>query len=267
MPTKSSSPRIELRAGAAKKQADGTRAPGMQGEEISWREFFFKDGLRSKSLWVTAALLVVALAGIGAFVYFTEFEWASVTRVVEGLNPVLVIPLMALLPVMGFPIVVVYLVAGARFGPLWGGVVVAGVTAVHLLLTHVVANGLFRRAIQRFVERRHKRIPEIRADEHGSIALLGSLAPGLPYSLRNYLLALSGARLWTYFWICLPVYVARSYVTILLGDLSSAPSGSKLAILLGVDVLKIAICAAVIWRLRQHHRRPATAPQMEQKAR
>ena len=252
---------------ATENEARGSLAPGVEGAESSWREIFFKDALRSRSLWATAGLLVIAVAAVAALLYYSEFEWASVTRVIEGWDPLLVIPLMALLPVMGFPIVVVYLVAGARFGPWWGGAVVAGVTTVHLLLTHVVANGLFRGAIQRFVERRHKRLPEIRADEHGSIALLVSLAPGPPYWVRNYLLALSGVRLRTYFWICLPVYVARSYVTILLGDLSSAPSGSKLAVLLGVDVLKIAICGAVIWRLRQHHRRPAPSPQIDQKAR
>jgi hypothetical protein len=52
-----------------------------------------------------------------------------------------------------------------------------------------------------------------------------------------------------------PVYVARSYVTILLGDLGAAPSARRLMILVGVDVLKVVICAGVIWWLRKHHQK------------
>jgi uncharacterized membrane protein YdjX (TVP38/TMEM64 family) len=170
-------------------------------------------------------------------------------------HPVAVIPLMALLPVAGFPISVVYLVAGARFGPLWGGVVVAGVTAFHLLATHAVARSFLRGPIERFVHKKHKKLPEIPADEAPAIALIVALIPGPPYFVRNYLLALSGVRLRTYFWVCLPVYVLRSSVTILLGNLSSDPSQRGLMILVVVDVLKVVICGAVIWWLRYHHKK------------
>lgn len=228
------------------------------------RALLFQDVLRSKTAWITAGIMVLGAVAIGGLALHFGFEWSTVTRFIESLDPVLVIPLMALLPVAGFPIMVVYLVAGARFGPVMGGVVVAGVTAVHLLLTHAVATGFLRGPVGRFVARRHRRLPEIPADEHGSIAVIAVLVPGLPYVVRNYLLALGGVRLRTYFWICLPIYVARSYVTILLGDLSSAPSGSKLAILLGLDVIKIGVCAGVIWHLRIKHRRSALAGRGEQ---
>jgi len=192
---------------------------------------------------------------VALLLMFTGFDWREVTRGIERLDPLAIVPLMALLPVGGFPIVVVYLIAGARFGPAWGGVVVAAVTACHLLATHAIARSFLRGPILRFMERRHRRLPDIPADEQAGVALVVALAPGLPYVARNYLLALSGVRLRVYFWICLPVYVARSYVTILLGDLGSDPSGRRLLILFAVDALKVAVCAYVIWRLREHHRR------------
>jgi uncharacterized membrane protein YdjX (TVP38/TMEM64 family) len=196
---------------------------------------------------------------MGVLLAFTAFDWSDIKHLIGILNPEVVVPLMALLPVAGFPIVIVYLVAGARFGPVLGGVVVAAVTAVHLLLTHAVARGALRGPIERWVERRHKRLPDIPADEHAAIALIAGLVPGLPYVVRNYLLAFSGVRLRTYFWICLPIYVARSYVTILLGDLTTAPSGGRLVLLLAIDVIKVGICAGAIWRLRVHHRRHEAA--------
>lgn len=219
---------------------------------------------RGKAFWYTLGGVALILAAAAGVFFFTDLDfdwsrvtafWARVTEFIGGLEPMLVIPLMALLPVVGFPISVVYLVAGARFGPLWGGVVVAGATAAHLVLSHAVATRFFRGPITRFVERRHKHLPNIPKDEHAAVAVIVSLAPGLPYVLRNYILALSGVPLRTYFWICLPIYVARSYVTILLGDLSSTPSGSRLVILLVVDVVKVGVCAGVIWWLRVHHRK------------
>jgi uncharacterized membrane protein YdjX (TVP38/TMEM64 family) len=200
--------------------------------------------------------VLATLVGAGVAIFaFTELDLSVITNAIERLNPWAVIPLMAALPVAGFPIVVVYLVAGARFGPLWGGVVVALVTAFHLVATHAIARSVLRGPIERLMARRQKHLPQVPEDEHAAVALIAGLVPGLPYVVRNYLLALSGVRLRIYFAICLPIYVARSYVTILLGDMSSDPSGRRLIILFCVDAVKVAVCAYVLWRLREHHRR------------
>lgn len=209
------------------------------------------------------AAVGVALAIVGLFLT-TDLEWSDVTGLIDWpaittaidrLEPALVIPAMAILPIFGFPVSVVYLVAGARFGPVWGGAVVGVATAVHLLGSYAIARSVLRRPLLRFIERRHRRLPQIPEDEQASVALVVALVPGLPYVVRIYLLAIADFRLRIYFWVCLGVYVLRSYVTILMGDLSTEPSGRRLAILLGMDALKILICAFVIWRLRVHHRR------------
>jgi uncharacterized membrane protein YdjX (TVP38/TMEM64 family) len=139
-------------------------------------------------------------------------------------------------------------------------VVVACATAAHLLLAYGVTKSFLRRPLERFLERRHLHFPEIPADEHAPVALIAALVPGLPYVVRNYLLALAGVRLRVYFWVCLPIYVARSYVTILLGDMGADPDGRKLIILGCFEALKVGICALVIWRLRVHHRKFHGAP-------
>ena len=112
-----------------------------------------------------------------------------------------------------------------------------------------------RAPLQRFIERRHTHLPHIPEDEQAAVCVIAALVPGLPYVVRNYLLALAGIKLRYYFWVCLPIYVARSYVTILMGDMSSDPTRNKIIVLVIIDVLKVAICALVIWRLRVHHRK------------
>ena len=208
-----------------------------------------------KKLWWVVALIAIPLVGAGLVLRYTDLTLANVTGWIGGLNPLAVIPLMALLPIGGFPISVVYLVAGARFGPIGGGVVVAIATAAHLLGTYYVARSFLRAPLQRFIERRHAHLPHIPEDEQAAVCVIAALVPGLPYVIRNYLLALADVKLRYYFWVCLPIYVARSYVTILMGDMSSDPTRNKIIVLIIVDVLKVAICALVIWRLRVHHRK------------
>lgn len=210
---------------------------------------------RSRLKWLAGAVVLILAATVAAFLALRDFDWQRVTDAINRLHPAAVLPFMAVLPVAGFPIMFVYLFAGARFGPVLGGVVVAGVTAVHLLATYFIARSFLRRPLERFIERRHRHLPQVPEDEGPAVALVAALVPGLPYVVRNYALALAGVKFRVYFWVCLPVYVARSYVSILLGDLSSDPSRKGLFIIIAIDVVKVAICALVIAWLRQHHRK------------
>jgi uncharacterized membrane protein YdjX (TVP38/TMEM64 family) len=201
---------------------------------------------------VIAALAAVAVA-VGVS-FSTDFDWDRVQQAIAALNPILVFVLMATLPVAGFSVGVIYLVAGAKFGPLFGGVAVAGATAIHLLLTHWISQSFLRGPLLRLFARRKHRLPEIPPGENGAVSVMAALVPGIPYFARNYLLALSGVPLRLYFWICLPIYVARSYVTIFLGDLSGDPSGRRLLILVAVYAVKLGICAYLIARLRRRYK-------------
>jgi uncharacterized membrane protein YdjX (TVP38/TMEM64 family) len=241
---------------SAAQESAANRPPAPRHRKRSARHTLLFGLQRHKTkLWWVVAFVVIALIAAGLVFRYTDLTLTNVTDWIQGLNPLAVIPLMAILPIAGFPISVVYLVAGARFGPIGGGVVVAITTAVHLLGTYYVAHSFLRAPVQRFIERRHAHLPHIPEDEQAAVCLIAALVPGLPYVVRNYLLALAGIKLRYYFWVCLPIYVARSYVTILMGDMSSDPSRTKIIVLVVIDVLKIAICALVIWRLREHHRK------------
>jgi uncharacterized membrane protein YdjX (TVP38/TMEM64 family) len=210
---------------------------------------------RNPSALAVPVLLAAVVIAAGVWMWRSpEFDWQDLTHVPAGFNGAVVFLLMATLPVAGFSVTIVYLVAGAKFGPVLGGVAVAGATAVHLLATYWICRTVLRSPLQRMLGRRGHELPHIPEGENVSIAVMAALVPGLPYFARNYLLALTGVPLRVYFWVCLPLYTARSYVTILLGDLGAEPDRKTLAILGAVYVTKLSICAYLIWRIRRRFR-------------
>src|SRR6266511_5808051 len=103
--------------------------------KISWRQ------LLGAALIVSMVGLVwIALAGLGLNPH--EFH----TKV-SSLNPILTFGLMALLPIFGFSIGVVYVIAGARFGSELGIVLITFATAVHLIGSYWIAKSFLRTRI------------------------------------------------------------------------------------------------------------------------
>jgi uncharacterized membrane protein YdjX (TVP38/TMEM64 family) len=222
----------------------------------------FAGPKRKRTWWIAGTILALVVALVVVLLLNAGLNWAMfaeyssrLNAVMERFNAAAVLPMMAVLPIFGFPIGLVYLVAGARFGPLWGGIIVAGATMIHLLGSYLIARSFLRAPIERFVAKRGQRLPAVPEDEQVLVCVIAALVPGIPYVLRNFALALAGIRRRYLLGVVLPIYVARSYVTIMLGDLSGDPSRSALIILFSVDALKVAVCACVIWRLRAHHRK------------
>src|SRR5215217_2078035 len=127
-----------------------------------------------RALLTIAGVVVIALLTVVLLFIYTDITLSGVTAWIDGLNPLAVLPLMALLPVVGFPIAVVYLFAGARFGPLWGGVVVTVITLVHLLATFAIARSFLRAPLQRYIQRKHLHLPQIPEDEQAAICVIAA---------------------------------------------------------------------------------------------
>ncbi|WP_146180251.1 VTT domain-containing protein [Opitutus sp. ER46] len=211
--------------------------------------------VRPRTWWLAAGVGAVLVSAIVATLVFSGFEWSRVIRAVEALRPGPLLVAMMVLPLVGFPIVPVYLVAGARFGAWGGGLVVALVTAAHLLGSFVIARTVLRGPLERRLVRWQAHLPQIPRDEEAAVAVIAVLVPGLPYVVRNYLLAMAGIRFAVFFWVCLPIHVIRSYVSILVGDMGADPDGRRLVMLVAIEGLQIVICGVVLWWLRGHHRR------------
>lgn len=205
------------------------------------------------------ALIAAAVIALG-LALASQFGWRHLQEELTELNPALAIAAMAVLPLFGFSVAVVYIVAGAKFGLWMGGLIITGITAFHLVASHWIARSFLRRPLERVLARHRHHLPDFPTSENRSVALMAALIPGPPYFVRNYLLALTTIPLRVYFWICLPVYVVRSYVTLSLGDLSQNLTGQKLLMLVGVYLLKLSICGYLLYHLRRRLRgRPITA--------
>ena len=202
--------------------------------------------------------MLLTAIGLGLVVLlFVEFvDLKNVREWMQHLDRRLLLVLVAILPLVGFSISMVYLVIGAVFGGPVGVAVVAGITAIHLLASHWLGEGWLREPVRRWLSRRKREVPAVPKGEEWSVALMTALVPGLPYVVRNYVLALSGIPLRTYFWICWPIYVARSCLVLFLGDFADDFSPKRLMILGGVFVLKISICAVILHRLRKRLKTP-----------
>lgn len=209
---------------------------------------------RQRRRWLGAILLLLFAIALFVVEKTTDFDWRSVPRTMEHLPTGLVLPLTAILPLFGFPISIVYLVLGARFGPGVGLIIVAGVTLVHVVGTWWISQSLLRDRIERWLARRQHHIPHVPPGEENSVTVLAVLAPALPYFIRNYALGLSGIPLRTLLLIGVPLYTARSAVALYLGELSAQPSVHGFVILGAIYAAKLGICAAIVWRMRRHHK-------------
>lgn len=213
---------------------------------------------RGAGLWsgrVKVLLAALTVVAVGVALYYSEFQWQDVPGFLERVSRPWALVIMAVLPIVGFPISAVYLAAGALFGPLVGGLVVTGATAVHLLCTHALAKTVMRRRVERLREKWRHRIPDVPQHEYATLIAMLVIVPGLPYLVRNCLLALSGAPLRYLMGVGVPLYVARSYVTIFLGDLGNDPSPRALIILGAVFATKLAISALLFQRFRHRVKR------------
>lgn len=206
---------------------------------------------------LTVGTAGLALAGAAAWLALAGLDWQAIPRALGRLPSAAILGVTAVLPLAGFPISMVYLVIGARYGPGLGLAVVAGITAAHLLGTHGIARGFLREPLRRSLERRGHRVPAVPPGENAAVALMVMLAPAVPYFMRNYVLALSGIPLRVYFWVALPVHVLRSYVALFLGDFTGDPSSRGLVLIGLIYGAKLAVFAAIAWRLRRRHKRAA----------
>ncbi len=211
-------------------------------------------------------LAVTIVAALVVFVSTESWDLGAIRAWMLGLNPALLIVLMAVLPVVGFSVALVYLVAGAAFGGIAGFAVITAVTAFHLTASHWLGRKFFRRPVERFLKKRKVRVPEIPPGEEREVTLLILLTPGLPYFVRNYVLALSHIPGRTYFWIAWPIYVMRSCVTLYLGDYGAELNRNRLLILGAIFVVKLGICAFLVYHVRRRYLATHRAPPREKSA-
>jgi len=172
---------------------------------------------------VVAVILLGGLALLAS--YFRLSDLPGLHRLAAGTSGVLIFVLLAVLPLIGFPVTLTEAVAGVRFG-LGPGIAVVAVT----ILLHLLASYALVRALPGFFAHRfeplRRRLP---AAAHDALTVFTMLLPGVPYFAQNYVLPLIGVPLGTYLRWGFPIHLAKATVGIVFGHLSDSLTPARLA--------------------------------------
>lgn len=195
-------------------------------------------------------LAPVGLIMLASLVLYATVDLRLLHQWLERWNGPIVFVFIALLPIFGFPVSVVQILAGAKFGIGLGFVLTSISILFHLLGMYWIGTSFLRRPLECLLEKRKHHLPQVPAGEHNSVAFLMTLLPG-SYALKNYAMIVGGISLHTLLWVCLPVYAVRAIFGIYFGHFSTEPSTFRLIVLIGNTVLITLVSAWLVRRLKK----------------
>jgi len=167
-------------------------------------------------------LILVAIGVLALNLGGPAFAWLS--RLAEGAviwlqaAPVALFYLgMALIPLLGLPVVPFYMAAGAAYDFPVSMVGIGLALLLNLTVSYWIARGLSG-PVSRLLARAGWKIPQVPSSQYVQFTILVRLAPGAPLMVQNYILGLSGAPFLLYLAVSWPteMLIATGYV--LIGD-------------------------------------------------
>jgi uncharacterized membrane protein YdjX (TVP38/TMEM64 family) len=176
-----------------------------------------KEGKGSRWPLLSAAVLLVTILVTAAVLFFEPASWQKIIADPHS-NRLLFVLVMAVLPIFGVSIIIFLVVIGIKFGTL-GGILISGVLMLfHMLVTFLISHSFFRPQLNRFLGEHHWAPPALPAGKKELYAFLFMIIPGLPYPVKNYLLALTGLPFLHYLIICWSAQMALGIPFIVLGE-------------------------------------------------
>lgn len=194
--------------------------------------------------WRRLAGLAIVLGAV--WMVFQHVDERAVHAWAARLNGPMVFAGLVVLPLLGFPVSLLHVVAGVRFGTTLGIALVAASILLQLLASYALVHARHDAFARRF-DALKKRIPK---GAHGNVTLFTLLLPGVPYFAKNYLLPLLGVPLRTYLLWCFPTHTLRSMVAVFFGDKSSELTPARLVFFLCYGGLLAGLCAWSFVRLK-----------------
>ena len=110
------------------------------------------------------------------------------------IHPAMVLLPYAVLPVVGFPVIPFLVLLGLRFGSVGGIIIMLAVMPVHLAFAFWFSREVAGRWVQSLAKKVGVAIPRMPEKRQLGFGFLFMVVPGLSYSLKNFLLPLSGIR-------------------------------------------------------------------------
>jgi len=229
-----------------------------------------KPPVSKKALLLKLAIVGVAVLLVAAYLLrhmtiseLVECGRSVVARVKEWSKTVGPIPFfaaMALLPAIGFPIMVFTLSAGVFMVPQIGlGWAIVGVLlslGANMALTYWLARYALRPLLEGLVLRLGYGLPQVSQENHLGLTVLCRVMPGAPFFVQNYLLGLAKVPFWTYIWVSWSIQGAFGVAMVVFGD--SLMQGNGKVVFLAVCVL-IVISVLIKWVRRSYSKKKVGA--------
>ena len=196
--------------------------------------------------------IVASVVGIAAlFAIITHFgggdRWKEM---MHSLPATALLVSFALLPLTGFPVTLLLLAVGARFG-FWTGLAATAVaTAVHLFLSYPLS-GVFRRPVTAILKKAGWTLPRLDRRAAWPFSTWLALAPGLSYALKNYTPALAAVPFSIYFLTYYPIHMFTAVLGLLLGGATTNFSWPLVLGLIGYAVIMGVLTKVLTDRLRE----------------
>jgi uncharacterized membrane protein YdjX (TVP38/TMEM64 family) len=204
--------------------------------------------------WGKIASVALIIGTISAVIY-SQIEMEELHRRAAEINGVAAFAILLVLPLFGFPVSLLHIAAGIRFGAVLGLVLVSTSIVLQLLASYAIVR-MWRRHFEhaRWTRKIRERIPE---GAHASVCVFTVLLPGVPFAAVNYVLPLVGVPLRTFIACAWPLHTLRSTITVILGDQSAHLTAARLAVLMAYALL---ILGASWWTYRRLQAKFADPP-------
>lgn len=231
--------------------SEDTPSAAAAGTETTPARLWFRLGpvAVTSRLLGRAAILVVVLIALS--LVWGRLDPEDLHARAKALPAAAVIAAISALPLVGFPVSWLHLIAGVRFD-FWGGMAVVAATSVlHHLLGWALVRVLPGCLLRRLAPWREK----LRGAGHRDATLLCCLLPGMPYTVQLYLLPLIGTPPHLLFGMSSALHTARAVVTILLGDMSDRLTAGRVGALAGYYAPLFTVSVFSLRNLRRTLRR------------
>lgn len=208
---------------------------------------------RSKSLLLAACCILLAvllLFSLGSAQIPNLLSRISSLLRYE-LHPVYFVLLMILLPLAGFPMSIFLVLAGVRFGVVWGTVLTFFVLPLHISTGYLITRTFLRNPLLRFLSQKGYEPPILYRRQTGLGIVSFLLIPGPPYILKTYLLALTGLPYTTFL---LTNWATESLLTLPIAAMGGA-AAQKNWYLFGVLLVAFLAGAGYRWHKKRQNRK------------
>lgn len=203
--------------------------------------------------WPWKTIISVLLVVVALGVLSSRVDVHEVHERTEAFNGVAVFALIVVLPLLGFPVSAMHVLAGIR----WGVGLGFALVVLSILLQLLASYGLVHVARPLFARRLKPLLSRLPKGEHAALCAFTLLLPGVPYFAKNYALPLAGVPLLPYLLWCFPIHAVRAGIAVFFGDSSDQLTAPRIV---GIAAYAITITLLCAWTFRRLKRRlePAT---------